>query len=125
MRILASLIRWFKMGNIALVSLSMMAIITVVAWTTLFVGSEKAVAQVPGETPAVTQAGRTPESAWGLGLLAAAISTSISAIAAGVAVAIVGSAAMGAVAERPEVMGRSIIFVGLAEGIAIYGLISV
>jgi len=30
---------------------------------------------------------------------------------------------MGAVAERPEVMGRSIIFVGLAEGIAIYGLI--
>jgi V/A-type H+-transporting ATPase subunit K len=123
MRILASLIRWFKMGNIALVSLSMMAIITVVAWTTLFAGSGKAVAQEPGGTPAVTQAGKTPESAWGLGLLAAAISTSISAIAAGIAVAIVGSAAMGAVAERPEVMGRSIIFVGLAEGIAIYGLI--
>ena len=111
------------MGNIALVSLSMMAIITVVAWTMLFAGSGKAVAQGPVETPAVTQAGKTPESAWGLGLLAAAISTSISAIAAGVAVAIVGSAAMGAVAERPEVMGRSIIFVGLAEGIAIYGLI--
>jgi len=123
MRILASLIKWFKMGNIALVSLSMMAIITVVAWTTLFVGSESAVAQEEGEAPSVTQAGKTPESAWGLGLLAAAISTSISAIAAGVAVAIVGSAAMGAVAERPEVMGRSIIFVGLAEGIAIYGLI--
>ena len=80
-------------------------------------------AQEEGEAPSVTQAGKTPESAWGLGLLAAAISTSISAIAAGVAVAIVGSAAMGAVAERPEVMGRSIIFVGLAEGIAIYGLI--
>ena len=111
------------MGNIALVSLSMMAIITVVAWTTLFAGPGKAAAQGPGETPSVTQAGRAPESAWGLGLLAAAISTSISAIAAGVAVAIVGSAAMGAVAERPEVMGRSIIFVGLAEGIAIYGLI--
>jgi V/A-type H+-transporting ATPase subunit K len=58
-----------------------------------------------------------------LGLIAAALSTGLSAVAAGIAVAIVGSAAMGAVAERPEVMGRSIIFVGLAEGIAIYGLI--
>ena len=67
--------------------------------------------------------GKAPQSAFGLGLLAAAISTSVSAIAAGIAVSIVGSAAMGAVAEKPEVMGRSIIFVGLAEGIAIYGLI--
>ena len=67
---------------------------------------------------------KVPEStAFGLGLIAAAISTSVSAIAAGIAVSIVGSAAMGAVAEKPEIMGRSIIFVGLAEGIAIYGLI--
>jgi V/A-type H+-transporting ATPase subunit K len=35
----------------------------------------------------------------------------------------VGAAALGAIAERPEIMGRAIIFVGLAEGIAIYGLI--
>jgi V/A-type H+-transporting ATPase subunit K len=35
----------------------------------------------------------------------------------------VGSAAMGAVAERPELMGRSLIYVGLAEGIAIYGVV--
>ncbi len=123
MRVLVSLIKWFKMGNIALVSLSMMAIITVVAWTTLFAGPGEAVAQGSGGTPAFTQAGKAPESAWGVGLLAAAISTCVSAVAAGIAVAIVGSAAMGAVAERPEVMGRSIIFVGLAEGIAIYGLI--
>jgi V/A-type H+-transporting ATPase subunit K len=123
MRILASLIRWFKTSNIALVSLSIMAIITAVIWTMLFVGSGKAVAQQGGETSVVAQAGKIPESAWGVGLLAAAISTGLSAIAAGIAVAIVGSAAMGAVAERPEVMGRSIIFVGLAEGIAIYGLI--
>jgi len=39
------------------------------------------------------------------------------------AVAKVGSAAMGAVSENPELMGRSLVFVGLAEGIAIYGLI--
>jgi len=36
---------------------------------------------------------------------------------------LVGSAAMGAVSERPEMAGRALIFVGLAEGIAIYGLI--
>jgi len=59
----------------------------------------------------------------GLALLAAAVSVGLSCLAAGVAVAGVGAAAMGAVAERPELMGRSLIFVGLAEGIAIYGLI--
>ncbi|MFH1007638.1 MAG: ATP synthase subunit C [Candidatus Latescibacterota bacterium] len=59
----------------------------------------------------------------GLGFIAAAVAVGMSTIGAGIAVSIVGSAAMGAVAERPELMGRSIIYVGLAEGIAIYGLI--
>ena len=44
-------------------------------------------------------------------------------IAAAYAVAKVGSAALGAVTERPEMMGRALIFVALAEGIAIYGLL--
>ena len=47
----------------------------------------------------------------------------LSCLAAGIAVARVGSAALGAASERPELLGRSLIFVGLAEGIAIYGLI--
>lgn len=59
----------------------------------------------------------------GWGLLAAALAVGFSSIGAGIAVSGVGSAAMGAVAERPELMGRSLIYVGLAEGIAIYGLI--
>jgi len=123
MRILASLIRWMKTGNIALATLAMMAIITIAVWIALLGASGKAAAQEGSATEAVVKGERAPESAWGLGLLAAAISTGISAIAGGVAVSIVGSAAMGAVAERPELMGRSIIFVGLAEGIAIYGVI--
>jgi len=123
MRILTSLIRWMKAGNIAIATLAMMAIITVIVWMVLLSGSGKVAAQEPTGTQAIVAERKVPESAWGLGLLAAAISTSVSAIAAGIAVSIVGSAAMGAVAERPEVMGRSIIFVGLAEGIAIYGLI--
>jgi len=55
--------------------------------------------------------------------IAAAIVTGMSAIGAAYAVAVVGGAAMGAVAEKPETAGRAIVFVGLAEGIAIYGLI--
>jgi V/A-type H+-transporting ATPase subunit K len=57
------------------------------------------------------------------GFLSAALVTGLAAIGASIAVAVVGSAAMGAVAEKPETAGRALIFVGLAEGIAIYGLI--
>ncbi|MGD8378074.1 MAG: ATP synthase subunit C [Gammaproteobacteria bacterium] len=57
------------------------------------------------------------------GFAAAAASTGVSALAAGYAVAMVGSAGMGALAERPELLGRVLVLVGLAEGIAIYGLI--
>ena len=127
MKILASLIKWAKTGNVVLATITALVTITVIVWMVFFSGTAKAAntvadpSQVAVSQP--TQAGKAPESAWGLALLAAAISTSVSAIAAGIAVSIVGSAAMGAVAEKPEVMGRSIIFVGLAEGIAIYGLI--
>jgi V/A-type H+/Na+-transporting ATPase subunit K len=55
--------------------------------------------------------------------LSAALAVAASALAAGYAVARVGSAAVGAIAEKPELMGRALILVGLAEGIAIYGLI--
>lgn len=64
-----------------------------------------------------------PASVWTWGLAAAAASTALSALAAGFAVAKVGTAAIGALAEKPELFGRLLIFVGLAEGIAIYGLI--
>jgi V/A-type H+-transporting ATPase subunit K len=57
------------------------------------------------------------------GLIAAAVATAVSSIAAAFAVARVGSAAVGALAEKPELFGRMIVIVGLAEGIAIYGLI--
>ena len=55
--------------------------------------------------------------------LAAGISTGLAALGAGVAVSGTGAAAIGAIAEKPEALGRSLIFVGLAEGVAIYGLL--
>ncbi|MBR5623578.1 ATPase [bacterium] len=54
---------------------------------------------------------------------AATAAVGLGSLAGGMAVAIVGSAALGAVSERPELMGRSLIFLGLAEGICLYGTI--
>jgi V/A-type H+-transporting ATPase subunit K len=55
--------------------------------------------------------------------LSAALVTGLAAIGAAIAVAVVGAAALGAMSEKPELAGRALIFLGLAEGIAIYGLI--
>jgi len=70
-----------------------------------------------------TQALRLDASAWQWGYLAAALSTGLSSLAAAYAVASVGGAAMGVLAEKPELFGRVVILVGLSEGIAVYGLI--
>lgn len=58
-----------------------------------------------------------------IGLLAAALATGLACIGAGIAVAMVASSAIGAISENPSLLGKTIIFAGLAEGIAIYGLI--
>ena len=55
--------------------------------------------------------------------LAMALSVSICSVAAAYAVAKIGVAAIASASERPELFGRTIIFAGLAEGIAIYGLL--
>lgn len=57
------------------------------------------------------------------GYVSAAASAGLAALGAGYAVAQVGTAALGALAEKPELFGRVLVLVGLAEGIAIYGLI--
>jgi V/A-type H+-transporting ATPase subunit K len=79
---------------------------------------------MPAVASETTAAGAAlaPE-ALGWGFIAAALATGLSSLGAGIAVAGVGSAAIGAIAEKPELLGRSLIIVGLAEGIAIYGLI--
>ncbi len=59
----------------------------------------------------------------GLGFIAAGLSTGMATIGAGYAVGSVGSSALGAVSEDEKLLGKTLIFVGLAEGIAIYGLI--
>ncbi|ONI38554.1 ATPase [Candidatus Epulonipiscium fishelsonii] len=59
----------------------------------------------------------------GFKYLAASLSTGLATIGTGRAVGAVGSAAIGAVSEDPAILGKTLIFVGMAEGIAIYGMI--
>lgn len=59
----------------------------------------------------------------GLKYLSAALSTGIATIATGKAVGTVGSSAIGAISEDSSLLGKTLIFVGMAEGIAIYGMI--
>jgi V/A-type H+-transporting ATPase subunit K len=64
----------------------------------------------------------TSDSNWAA-LLGAAIAVAGSSIGAAIAVAYTGAAALATMSERPELFGRAMVIVGLAEGIAIYGLI--
>ena len=68
-------------------------------------------------------AGTAASSADGLKYIGAALSTGLATIGTGYAVGNVGSAALGAISEDQSILGRTIIFVGLAEGIAIFGVI--
>ncbi len=59
----------------------------------------------------------------GLAIIGVGLPTAIAALAAALALGPVGSAALAVIAEKPELFGRSLIYLGLAEGIAIYGLV--
>ncbi len=61
--------------------------------------------------------------AQGLGFIAAALTTGMSCLGAGIAVAAAAPAAIGAFSENDNNFGKSLIFVALGEGIAIYGLL--
>lgn len=58
------------------------------------------------------------------GLIGAAIAFGFGAIGAGLAIGNVGAAAMGAIAEKPEIAGQALIFIALAEGLVVFGFIT-
>ena len=77
-----------------------------------------------GGAPAqAADAAQTASHAVGFGYLAAALSTGLSCVGGGIAVASAASAALGAISEDSSALGKSLIFVGLAEGVCLYGLI--
>lgn len=76
-----------------------------------------------GKVEAADAAAAAASTATGLGYIAAALVTGLSCIGGGIAVASAASAALGAISEDSSVLGKSLIFVGLAEGVCLYGLI--
>jgi V/A-type H+-transporting ATPase subunit K len=105
-------LRWVLAVNLAILA-------GAVATTLAVLTADPAVA-APGAATAVTAAASTTN---GSALIGAAIAVAGSSIGAAIAVAYTGSAALAAMSERPELFGRAMVIVGLAEGIAIYGLI--
>ena len=81
------------------------------------------VAQMPVFAAESADAAAALSDSAGLGMIAAALATGLSGIGGGIAVAAAASAALGAVSENEKMFGRALIFVALAEGIALYGLI--
>jgi V/A-type H+-transporting ATPase subunit K len=100
-----------SMSLFTVATLGLLALVVALLWS----GETRA------EAVAATEGAALGAGGWGY--LAAALAVGMSSLGAAIAVAVVGSAAMGAMSERPELGGRALIFLGLAEGIAIYGLI--
>ncbi len=105
--------RWFKPAigtNLALFVAAQAALI--------FLGYQEVMA-----APAVAEAGGEISIGMGLAIIGVGIPTALSTVGAGIAVGPIGAASLAVLAEKPEIFGRTLIYLGLAEGIAIYGLV--
>ena len=72
---------------------------------------------------AAETASAASNSSAGMICMAAALSTGLSCLGGGIAVSAAASAALGAISEGGSILGKSLVFVGLAEGVCLYGLI--
>jgi V/A-type H+-transporting ATPase subunit K len=109
---------WLR--GLALAGLLLLAAGLAVTFVVMTGGSAFA-AEGTSQAPALAQ--EQQAGAGGMALLAASIAVAGGCIGAAIAVAYTGAAALAAMSERPELFGRAMVIVGLAEGIAIYGLI--
>lgn len=82
----------------------------------LFLGIEEVMAQSSGAAQEIS-------IGQGLAIIGIGIPTAFAAIGTGIAVGPVGAASLAVIAEKPELFGRTLVYLGLAEGIAIYGLV--
>lgn len=113
-----------------LIAASMVGVfaIALVALAVTLVSEDAAATDRPSVAAAVVPDQPDPASSTtgvdsGSAFIGAAIAVAASAIGAGIAIAYAGSAALAAVSEQPDLFGRAMVVVGLAEGVAIYGLI--
>ncbi len=66
---------------------------------------------------------REISTGYGLALIGIGLPTGLATVGAGIAVSSVGAASLAVISEKPEIFGRTLVYLGLAEGIAIYGLV--
>jgi V/A-type H+-transporting ATPase subunit K len=99
---------------------TLMAIIGTVFCTSVFAESSTDEQTVEDEQ----KISETKAGVMKYGLIAAAVAFGLGAIGAGVAISHVGAAAMGAVAEKPQIASQALIFVALAEGLVVFGFIT-
>ena len=97
---------------------TVMAIIGTLFCTSAFAGASQ------DEESVESEMSTTKAEVMKYGLIAAAVAFGLGAIGAGIAISHVGAAAMGAVAEKPEIAGQALIFVALAEGLVVFGFIT-
>jgi len=95
-----------------LLSFLLMAIGTITISSMVVVGFS----QIP------TQATTAGVSDKGLYLIGAGIAAGLASFGAGIGLGTASAAAIGAIAEKPEMLGRTLLYVVLIEAIAIYGL---
>jgi len=79
--------------------------------------------EVMAESATTTAAPHEISIGLGLALIGIGLPTALASIGAGIAVGPVGAASLAVIAEKPEMFGRTLVYLGLAEGIAIYGLV--
>jgi V/A-type H+-transporting ATPase subunit K len=100
-------VRWLVRTNVMVAAAALVALVLMLA----------------GVVDPAQAAGAASSGSSGDAFIGAGIAVAGSTLGAGVAVSYTGSAALAAIAEKPEMLGRALVIVGLAEGIAIYGLI--
>ena len=98
---------------------TVMAIVGTLFCANAFAGTSNDEEEVIEEGMSITKAGVMK-----YGLIAAAVAFGLGAIGAGIAISHVGAAAMGAVAEKPQIAGQALLFVALAEGLVVFGFIT-
>lgn len=114
-----------KFKNLVLVTTLIVVLVSSLALFAFAAGSDDADAAKTEttETAETAEAANDSGFAKGMGLIAAAVVTSLAGIGGGIAVAAGAPAAIAATAEDPKSFGKSIIFVALGESIALYGVV--
>ena len=108
--------RWLKSSIVVNLFTFVLAIFGI-----LFIGIQEVLA-APAEIVELTTAAEFSIGK-GMAFIGVALPTCIATYAAGIAIGPIGAASLAAISEKPENFGRSLIYLGLAEGIAIYGLV--